>query len=209
MVGANSEFTVQDIDRSWLKSLEVFYLGGIFSMPGIDLRELAELLDFCRANQVTTVVDVVIPQDFEGNDALREILPHVDYFMPNDEEAKLITGQTSPLDQLRWFSNAGSHAVVITKGHEGAVAMHEGEVWQSSAYQLPAIDPSGAGDAFASGVVFGLLRHWEMSKLLPYASAIGASAVRAVGTTSSVFSSEEAMRFIENNPLDVASSRFA
>ena len=209
MVGANSEFTVKHIDRNWLNSLEVFYLGGLFAMPGIDLLELAELFEFCRENKVITVVDVVVPQDFEDQDLLEKLLPHIDYFIPNDEEAKLITGQESPLDQLRWFGDSGTNAVIITKGHEGAIAMQDGEFWQSSSYQLTAVDPSGAGDAFASGVIVGITRGWELPKLLQYASAIGASAVREVGTTTSVFTVEEAEQLMEKHPLDIVSSSLA
>src|SRR5579872_1079779 len=57
-VGANQAFTVEHIPRLWLTEMKVFYLGGLFALPGIDLKKLAELLEFCKKSKVLTVVDV-------------------------------------------------------------------------------------------------------------------------------------------------------
>src|SRR5258708_31155736 len=55
--GANQLFTVSHIDRDWLADLDVFYLGGLFAMPGIGTDELLPLLEFCRVHRVVTVGD--------------------------------------------------------------------------------------------------------------------------------------------------------
>ncbi len=49
VAGANKALTVEHISRDWLSQLRVFYLGGLFAMPGIDLDQLATLLQFCRS----------------------------------------------------------------------------------------------------------------------------------------------------------------
>lgn len=65
------------------------------------------------------------------------------------------------------------------------------------------IDPSGSGDAFTSGVIRSLLEGWDLPQTLRYASAVGASATRAAGTTDAVFSAGEAERFVKSLPLTV------
>ena len=52
MFGANKAFCIADIDRDWVSQLKVFYLGGLFAMPGIDCDELVALLRFCREQGV-------------------------------------------------------------------------------------------------------------------------------------------------------------
>jgi hypothetical protein len=47
------------------------------------------------------------------------------------------------------------------------------------------------------------LMGWDLPQTLRYASAMGASATRAAGTTSSVFSAEQAAAFIAKHPLTV------
>jgi sugar/nucleoside kinase (ribokinase family) len=205
--GANRAFSIDHIDREWLSQLKVFYLGGLFVLPGIDSLQLIELLEFCRAACVTTVVDVVIPQFLSGMSTLTQLLPLIDVFVPNEDEARAFTGLTDPLDQLRALEGAGAHTVIITRGNMGAVASRDGRRWRCGAYQMPVIDPSGSGDAFASGVIRGVLGGWSLPQTLRYASAVGASVTRAAGTTDAIFSADEAESFVREHPLAVIDER--
>lgn len=99
VVGANRAFTVDHIPREWLSQLKVFYLGGLFALPGIDVDDLAALLEFCRTAKVVTVVDVVAPQNVRGMTQLKPLLPLIDVFVPNEDEARASTGLTDPFDQ--------------------------------------------------------------------------------------------------------------
>ena len=202
--GANAAFSAQHIDRDWLAGLGVFYLGGLGILPQLRSDELLDLLEFCRAKGVLTVVDVVVPQESTGIDGINALLPYVDFFLPNEDEARRITGQTDPLAQLRAFRASGADTVVITRGKLGAVAARGEDVWQIGTYQVQVSDPSGSGDAFTSGIITGALHHWDMPRTLRYASAIGASATRAVGTTDAVFTTRQAEAFIASNPLEIS-----
>ena len=65
---------------------------------------------------------------------------------------------------------------------------------------------TGAGDAFAAGVVSGILHHWDMPRTLSYAAALGASATTAIGTTDGVFTAAQAEAFLASNHLDIRCS---
>jgi sugar/nucleoside kinase (ribokinase family) len=203
VVGANRGLRVEHLSRHWVSELNVFYLGGLFALPGIDLHALGEFLRFCRASRVMTVVDVVCPQQPHGVADLRSILPAIDVFLPNEDEARVFTGVSDPFDQLQAFRKAGANTVIITRGREGAVAIQKDRIFSCGTYQMPVIDPSGSGDAFASGAIRGLLLGWDMPRILQYASVLGASATRSIGTTDSVFSTAEAELFIEQLALTV------
>jgi sugar/nucleoside kinase (ribokinase family) len=201
--GANAALTVAHIRREWLERLRVFYLGGLFLLPGLATDELVDLLGFCRRSGVVTVVTVAAPQPFERRGELAALLPMIDYFLPNDDEARLFTGNDDPLDQAAALQAAGATTAIVTCGVRGAVAARGRERWRCGAYRMPIVDPSGCGDAFAAGVVSGVVRGWHMPRLLRYASALGASAVRAVGTTDGVFRADEAEAFVAEHPLEV------
>ena len=202
--GANQAFRIGQIDRDWVEGLKVFYLGGLFAMPAVDMDELLDLLKFCRAHQVATVIDVVIPQGVEAAGELPSLLPYIDYFLPNDDEARELTGQTEARDQVRALLELGAHTVILTCGERGALAARGSDIWQCGVYPAEVVDPSGPGDAFAAGVLVGLERGWDMPELLRYSSALGSSATRAIGTTDGVFTAREAREFIAANPLEVA-----
>lgn len=202
--GANRAFTVGHIPRDWVAGLKLFYLGGLFVMPGIDLDELRGLLEFARAKGVTTVVDVVIPQSWNEREKLKALLPHIDYFLPNDDEARVITGAADAPGQLRFFHANGARTVIITQGKAGAIAGRDGRYWRCGTYPANVVDPSGSGDAFGAGVITAIRRGKSLPDLLRHGSALGASATRAVGTTDGVFTPAEAEAFIAAHPLPVS-----
>jgi len=201
--GANRAFAATDLDREWLKELRLLYVGGVLAMPGLRMGELRDVLGFCRSNGILTVVDVVVPEGVDVPGQLDPLLPVVDYLLPNEDEAKLLTCRSDPREQIDAFLFRGAGTVVITRGANGAVAGNHSHCWEIGTYPATMLDPSGAGDAFCSGIITGAVNLWDIPRTLRYAAALGASATRAVGTTDGVFSAEEAEEFIARHPLDV------
>ena len=66
-------------------------------------------------------------------------------------------------------------------------------------------DGSGASDAFDAGYIAGLLQGLEPAECLRWGSALGASCVRAIGTTAGVFTRPEAVEFLKTHPLTITS----
>ena len=204
MFGANASFTLEHISKDWIAGLKVFYLGGLFGLPGVKISELSELLSFCRAKGVTSVVDIIAPQQVTEFDEFKNLLPFIDYVLPNNDEAEKITGKTDALDQIQSFLSLGANTVVITQGSKGAIATKGDKLWRSGIYQMSVKDPSGCGDAFATGIITGILRGWEILQMLRYASALGASVTQAIGTTDGLFTAEEAESFVSSHPMDIS-----
>ena len=97
----------------------------------------------------------------------------MDYFLPNGDESERLTGQSDAQQQAKTFLRHGVGTIVITRGPDGVLAARNGDQWQAKAYRFASIDPSGAGDAFAAGIVTGILRRWEMPQVLRYAAHPG------------------------------------
>lgn len=201
--GANGAFSVADIDPAWATGLKVFYVGGLFALPGFDFGDLACLLRSCREAGVATVVDIVVPRQRDVAGALDPLLPHIDYFLPNADEARALTGAHDPFDQIAELQARGARTVIVTCGPDGACAADAAKAWHSAAHRFDAVDPSGSGDAFAAGIIAGIVRGRDLPALLRYGAALGASAARAVGTTTTVFRGNEAEAFIAAHPIEV------
>jgi sugar/nucleoside kinase (ribokinase family) len=74
---------------------------------------------------------------------------------------------------------------------------------RAGAYQVPYVDPSGGGDAFDAGFICGMLQGKGPEDCLRIASALGASCVRAIGTTPGVFTRKECEAFMREQTLTV------
>jgi sugar/nucleoside kinase (ribokinase family) len=201
--GANAAFAADHIDPNWLAGLDLFYLGGLFALPAMAAGDLAPLLEAARKAGTTTVVDVVVPNSEGDISALDPLLPHIDIFVPNADEARAFTGLDEPLDQITALQRRGARTVIVTCGERGAYAGTDGRCFYIPAYRLETVDPSGSGDAFTAGVITAIAQGHDLAGMLRLGCALGASAARAMGTTKSVFRGSEARAFIAANPIEV------
>jgi sugar/nucleoside kinase (ribokinase family) len=201
--GANAEFRPADVPAERLARCRVLYVGGYLVMPRVGTDELAAVFAAARRAGARTVLDVVTPGPGEYLPRLAPLLPHVDVFLPNNHEAELISGERDPLRQAECFRRLGAGTAVITCGGEGTVLVGEGLRLRAGVYPVPFVDGTGGGDAFAAGYIDGLLRGLGPEDCLRVASALGASCVRAVGTTTSVFTRAECDEFVRAHTLSI------
>jgi sugar/nucleoside kinase (ribokinase family) len=207
--GANAEFTCDDIALNALAPGSIFYLGGFLIMPALDAGKVADQFRIARGQGVTTVLDVVVPVG-SGESSMRlleQILPHTDYFLPNDEEAHALTGESDPLQQAKRFLAAGCGTALITQGKGGTLLLSETEHYEAGVFPIDFVDGSGSGDAFTAGFITGLAEQWDMAETLRFASAIGASACTKLGCTTGVFTRTEAERFLQNCTIEIKRGR--
>lgn len=203
-MGANADLRTEDVE-STLDGAAVLYVGGYLALPGFDAASLAKLFRTARERSIATVLDVMIPAGSRFPlDSIREVLLHTDVFLPNQDEARALTGEESHYLQAAILADLSSACtVVITRGRNGLLARRGPQTWEAGAYEMEAADESGAGDAFAAGVITGLMEHWPLETSLRFASALGASCTRGLGCTESVFERDEALRFMERVPLEI------
>jgi len=199
--GANAALEAADIPETALRECDVLYLGGYLVLPGMRQDELAERFREARAHGTRIVLDVVVPtgQDASLED-VRELLPLADLFVPNEDEARLLTGEASPAAQAEAVLAAGAHTVVIKRGAAGVLVRAPGLAFELGARPVEVVDPSGAGDAFAAGLVLGLLEGWPLDRTVRYASVIGASACTALGCHGGAFTRGEADAYLARHP---------
>ncbi|MBY0524319.1 MAG: carbohydrate kinase family protein [Gemmataceae bacterium] len=201
--GANAEFGAVDIPLERLKQSKILYVGGYLVMPGLRDEGLAQVFAVAREAGVKTVLDLVTPGPGDYLPRLEQVLPHVDVFLPNNHEAQLITGESDPLRQAERFRALGAHTVVITMGGDGSVLVSERLRLRAGVYPIEFVDGSGGGDAFDAGYIYGLLQGIETEDCLRVASALGASCVRAIGTTPGVFTRAECETFLRQHTLKI------
>jgi sugar/nucleoside kinase (ribokinase family) len=191
--GANADLTVADIAAA-LPGARVLAIGGYLALPGLDQDGVADLLARARAQGTTTLLDIVVPRGAaDPVKALRPVLPHVDCFLPNQDEARLVTGHDDPADQAGALLEMGCGSVIITCGAGGAVYADPARVIRVRPLPVEAIDGSGAGDAFTAGIILGLIEGWPPEQRLRFAAALGGSVCRGLGCTGTVFTRDEAL----------------
>lgn len=92
---------------------------------------------------------------------LRDTLPLIDVFVPNRYEAAALTGiATSTLDgcidAVQYFRQLGVELPIITMAEQGVLFANYDGIFQVTCNPVPVKDVTGAGDAFAAGLIYAL-----------------------------------------------------
>ena len=87
-------------------------------------------------------------------EALKKTLSFVDLLIINDQEVRLLTGESNIIDALPLINAMGPRQIIVKKGEHGALMYSHNEFFLFPAYPLPdLVDPTGAGDSFAGGIL--------------------------------------------------------
>jgi sugar/nucleoside kinase (ribokinase family) len=90
---------------------------------------------------------------------LRALLRRVDGLILNDEEARMLTGDSNLISAARKVMQLGPRYVILKKGEHGAFLMGPDVHFSLPAYPVTeVVDPTGAGDSFAGGFMGALAR---------------------------------------------------
>ena len=133
---------------------------------------------------------------FDGND-LRAFLDKATWLAVNDYEAQLVQERTglSPHEMTELVD-----AVIITRGAKGSRIYTKGrEIEIPPAQVTVAADPTGCGDAFRAGLLYGIMngKDWETTGRI--ASLMGAIKVERHGTQNHGVTPEEFARRYRSN----------
>jgi len=100
---------------------------------------------------------------------LAEAMAHVDLVLVNEDEARMFTGEGNLISAAESILALGPHAVVVKKGQHGAMMLTRDGDLPRRAFSVPAyplasvVDPTGAGDTFAGGLVGHLARTGDLT----------------------------------------------
>jgi sugar/nucleoside kinase (ribokinase family) len=180
--GANAQLRTEELDRERLFSGRALHVAGALVLDALDGDPCAALLADARERGLLTSVDTV--WDASGRwERILPSLPHVDVFTPSLAEAQAISGESEVEAAARRLEDAGAAHVVVKLGADGCYVAGSGRV---DPVRVDAVDGTGAGDAFAAGLLYGLLAGWPIERAARLANAAGALATTAVGASEGV-----------------------
>ena len=130
------------------RNAEVLLLGNLHPTLQMDV------LDQMLSRPKLVVMDTMNYWMNHTWDLLMEVVTRVDMITINDEEARQLTKEYSLVKAAQRIMAMGVKFVVIKKGEHGALLFHGDKVFFAPALPLAEVfDPTGAGDAFAGGLV--------------------------------------------------------
>ncbi len=141
-----------------------------------------------------------------ANEDLKELLDRIDMLVLNDGEARLLTGQQNLITAAKKILEMGPRFVVVKKGEHGSMMYtRDGDCFILPAYPTTVvIDPTGAGDSFAGGMM-GFLAQSDRVDVITLRNAIVYGTVTASFTIGdfSVYGIKSANREMIDDRFDL------
>lgn len=173
------------VEKAWVEELlpnaRHLHICSYYLLKGLQAG-YPDILRLAKEHNVTVSLDTNWDPDEAWDGGIRDVLPYVDIFLPNENELMNITGKNNVQDALKY---AGEKVPVIAVkcGEKGAYAYCKGTVYQTEALKVEVADTVGAGDSFNGGFIYGYLSGLPMEACLRAGAACGSlNASRPGGT---------------------------
>jgi len=161
---AGTQLSPEDISPELVKSAKVVYASGITMAISDSARKaVVKAFKIAREAGIMTAFDpnyreLLWQSEERTVDALNEILPYVDIFVPSfQEDTSMLINFNRPEQVLDYFLFKGIKLVVVKAGAHGCYIGYKKEVQHVPAIPIKAIDTTGAGDAFNGGFLHGIV----------------------------------------------------
>ncbi|MCF7804598.1 MAG: sugar kinase [Candidatus Marinimicrobia bacterium] len=150
------EFTPEIPDK--YKSTEYLFLANIH--PALQLDVLGQVND--PALVITDTMNLWINTTLSD---LKKVIARTDILLISDSEIRLLTEEPNLLVAAKMLLKEGPEVIIIKKGEHGAMMVDDSAVFFTPGFPLENIvDPTGAGDVFAGGLVGHLERCGKVNK---------------------------------------------
>ncbi len=164
--GADGQLSESDLNGINLKDFSIVHFGSATGfLPGPLQATYANLFYQCGNKNIFTSFDPNYRHLLFQNDTQSFIhqswkfLEHCNFFKVSDEEAMLLTGETSLVNAVEVFVAKTKGVFAITLGKEGTMLGVNGRTQTIPTIEVQPVDTTGAGDAFVGAVLYQLSKY--------------------------------------------------
>jgi 5-dehydro-2-deoxygluconokinase len=167
-----------------------------------------EALKLAKKNDLSIVFDLDYrPYTWDSESQVSttyyEAAKSCDIVIGNDDEFSIIAGDYKKgINLARDLLNELPLIIIYKMGIKGSITFTEEEVIKTGIYQVKALKPTGAGDAFMGAFISSLSKNKSIKDSIVYGSASAALVVTRVGCSPAMPNNEELEYFVKNNRIE-------
>ncbi|MBN2367816.1 carbohydrate kinase family protein [Candidatus Woesearchaeota archaeon] len=201
--GSNNYLDYNEINLKKLKT-KWFYFS---SMVDKSFETIEKLAVFAKENDIKIAFN---PSNYladKGYLFLKEILARTDVLILNKEEAILLGGKLEINDLIKRLMELGPKQVLITDGKRGAYSIHNNNLLHVLPNDIKPIETTGAGDAFASTFLAGIIKDKTVHESMQMALKNAESVIMHPGAKNGLLTYKELMAELKKNSPKITKSK--
>lgn len=199
--GSNDLLCPAEVPDELFQQARVFVWTSLTTECGTDA--ILKAIDLARKNKMVVVGAPSMSILMGAPDKAKKIIEKTDVLSFNDEELTTLVGPASSVyQQVEKVHAMGVKIVSITLGSKGSLLSDGKKVVETGIYKVEAADTTGAGDAFASGVIYGYMTGHDLETTAKIGSCLAAMEVATWGARQGLpGSNEDLMEFINKHQI--------
>lgn len=185
--GAMENFSLSQIPEKAFQKARHLHISSIFLQPGIK-DDLYDIISRAKQQGMSISIDPQWDPDEKWNLNLKNLLPKIDFFLPNDQEFLKLTNASSIEKGIKKLQPLLNNTTVIIKmGKKGATYFNTNEIQKVSPHinENP-VDTVGAGDSFNAGFIFKYLKEESIKNCVKFGNLTGAVSTTEAGGTQAI-----------------------
>jgi len=177
-LGAAVELDASMLKPDFFRNYDYFHIEGYMASNQVLFLRAMEL---ARENKVKISMDMASYNIVEGNlDFFKQVIrKYVDIVFSNEEEAKAFTGK-EPEEALGVLASQCDIAVVKI-GKKGSLVQHGSFKHHIGVLDVRSVDTTGAGDLYASGFLYGMVKDYPLEKCGILGSVLSGLVIESIG----------------------------
>jgi sugar/nucleoside kinase (ribokinase family) len=200
---AAGHLSPDDVDSDYFRSAKFLHLMGSSLSVNESSREACyKAIRLIKDGGGKVTFDPNLRPELLSIEKIREICQPVlqvcDVVMPSGDESRMLAGiEGSADDACKELLQHGPSIVALKQGEKGSVIYTRNDKIVVPSFKVQEIDPTGAGDCFGAGFIYGLLEGWELEKTARFANAVGAMATTKKGPMEGAPTLEQVLEFMK------------
>jgi 5-dehydro-2-deoxygluconokinase len=200
---ADIQLTIDDVLAAPVADSRLLLISGtgLSAEPSRSATQFAAELALAQGTEVILDIDYRPDQWHDPRAfgiSVRVTLPLCDIAIGTEDEIKAATGLDDSEKAVARLLEGVRKAVVFKRGGDGSrVYTKSGEVFDAAPFKIEVLNVLGAGDAFASGFIYGYLQGWGWAKAVRMGNATGAIVVTRQGCANDMPTLAEALALVE------------
>jgi sugar/nucleoside kinase (ribokinase family) len=180
----------EDLDRDWIVHARALHV------DGYETAAATVAARWAREAGVPVIAD--LDETYPGVD---DLIENIDYLIVSRDFPTRLTGERNLEKALvRMQVRYGCRMTAATLGEEGVLAWDGSRYHLHSAYRIPVVDTTGAGDIFHAGFIYGLLQGWPIERQLDFACAAAALNCKSQGARGGIRTLEDVEDLMTTTP---------
>lgn len=198
---ADLGLTIEHVKQAPVASSRFIFLSGTGMTAEPSRAATLFAAESARACGTGVLVDIdyraqLWPSAREFSASLQMLLSYADLAIGTEEEVSAASGDSDPDAGARRLLDAGLPALILKRGSAGAVVCRRGAApVPVPPFKVDVMNVLGAGDAFASGFIYGLTRNWTFEDAARFGNAVGAIVVTRHGCANFMPTLPEVLNF--------------